>query len=264
VLKILLFDIFCEQKNSMLDSQFTSTITITFCDVAENGPGMQKIGTLTEPSFSCERLEKLSETLTKSTKLYRLHRPKEAIDLCEKASILVIRNYLDNADELMEELINLEWDKKSLMRGQVKNKLARHNLCFADFNQVADYENGKGTIFNFAELPCLKFVRESIINDFNVLPVAEGNYYYDAKKCGIAGHGDVERNFVIGIRLGSTMDLCYQWYHNSKPVGNKVTITLNHGDLYIMSDKAIGRDWKKRSQYTLRHSAGCSKYTTPK
>jgi hypothetical protein len=35
---------------------------------------------------------------------------------------------------------------------------------------------------------------------------------------------------------------------------------LNHGDIYIMSDKAVGYDWKKRKIPTLRHAAGCKKF----
>jgi len=35
---------------------------------------------------------------------------------------------------------------------------------------------------------------------------------------------------------------------------------LNDGDMYIMSDKAVGFDWKKRNTKTLRHAAGCAKF----
>jgi hypothetical protein len=28
-----------------------------------------------------------------------------------------------------------------------------------------------------------------------------------------------------------------------------------------MSDKAVGNDWKKKTIYTLRHAAGCEKFT---
>jgi hypothetical protein len=43
-----------------------------------------------------------------------------------------------------------------------------------------------------------------------------------------------------------------------------MTIKLNDGDMYIMSEKAVGTDWKKKNICTLRHSAGIkgSKYTT--
>ncbi len=69
---------------------------------------------------------------------------------------------------------------------------------------------------------------------------------------------------VIGVRFGASMPLCFNWFHRFKHVGEKFTIQLNHGDLYIMSEKAVGQDWKKSSQLTLRHSAGCPKYTTIK
>ena len=35
---------------------------------------------------------------------------------------------------------------------------------------------------------------------------------------------------------------------------------LNTGDIYIMSEKAVGSDWRKSSMYTLRHAAGSNKY----
>ena len=37
--------------------------------------------------------------------------------------------------------------------------------------------------------------------------------------------------------------------------------SIEHGDMYIMSEKATGFDWKSKSKYTLRHAAGCQKYT---
>ena len=43
-------------------------------------------------------------------------------------------------------------------------------------------------------------------------------------------------------------------------VGKRVKLSLEHGDMYIMSEKASGYDYMKRSVYTLRHAAGCEKY----
>jgi hypothetical protein len=37
---------------------------------------------------------------------------------------------------------------------------------------------------------------------------------------------------------------------------------LEHGDMYVMSEKTTGFDWKSKTKYTLRHAAGCDKYTT--
>jgi hypothetical protein len=32
--------------------------------------------------------------------------------------------------------------------------------------------------------------------------------------------------------------------------------------MYVMSEKTTGFDWKSKTKYTLRHAAGCEKYTT--
>ena len=56
----------------------------------------------------------------------------------------------------------------------------------------------------------------------------------------------------------------YSWYENSKRVGKKIELPqINEGDMYVMSDKAVGWDWKlrKNNRLTLRHAAGCEKYT---
>ena len=89
----------------------------------------------------------------------------------------------------------------------------------------------------------------------------EGNYYYDLKKCGIGFHGDTERRKVVGMRLGCDMNLVFKWYINSKSLGERCELNLKHGDMYVMNEKASGFDWKKRSKLTLRHSAGCEKFT---
>ena len=62
----------------------------------------------------------------------------------------------------MNEQLNLDYDKKAFMYGRVVNKHARHNLCFSDFDQEPDYENKKGTVYNFNKLPLTNFIREKI------------------------------------------------------------------------------------------------------
>jgi len=145
------------------------------------------------------------------------------------------------------------------MKGRVCNKKARWNLCFSDFDQPPEYENGKGTIINFTHLPILSLLRSRLPDIFGVKSqnmLAEGNYYYDLNKCYIGYHGDVERRRVIGVRLGSTMPIHFKWYQNYEPQDTKTTIYLKHGDMYCMSEKAVGTDWKKKLIWTLRHSAG--------
>ena len=63
----------------------------------------------------------------------------------------------------------------------------------------------------------------------------------------------------MGVRLGPGahgMPLKYQWYQNHRAVGRTGRIMLNPGDIYIMSEKAVGFDWKRSSILTLRHAAG--------
>jgi hypothetical protein len=238
-------------------------ITLTFSNVVENGPGMQMIGKITDHhSFSIDQLIEIYETYKGEKELIHLtlnERPEKI--LYEPAAVLVLRNFY-KSHALFNELLGLKWDTKAIFRGQVKNKLARHNLCFANFEQEPDYEKGKGTVIKIDTIPLLVDLQKKIelLTTFKNLN-AEGNFYHDTGKCGISYHGDRTRNIVIGLRLGDSIPLCFNWYHKSKPLGDKVTINLNHGDLYIMSSKAVGMDWKKSSQLTLRHSAGCKKYT---
>lgn len=88
---------------------------------------------------------------------------------------------------------------------------------------------------------------------------AEGNYYYDIAKCGIGFHGDSERKKVIALRLGASLPLQYRFYQGGA-VGVRMKLMLHHSDLYIMSEKAAGFDWKNRSIHTLLHAAGCTKF----
>ena len=90
---------------------------------------------------------------------------------------------------------------------------------------------------------------------------AEGNYYYDVKKTYIGLHGDSERRKVVAVRLGESIPLYYVWFKEGEMISNVVKIeSLQHGDLYIMSEKAVGTDWKKKKICTLRHGAGAEKY----
>lgn len=109
------------------------------------------------------------------------------------------------------------------------------------------------------------------------------------------GNGD-SRGMVNCLKLGYSIPLLFSWYYKCKPVGlhtalpsesigiksahfplvefkggkkdRKWTtstvaavVKLGHGNYYQMSAKAIGKDWKSSSKYTLRHCAGASKYT---
>ena len=241
----------------------SEVITITFGDCAENHTGMEQLGERRKNGFSYDDLlnfqSKFNEYETKIFDLTTLTDKK-----VDDAYLLVVKNFIDN--ELHQELKSHHWDKKyfDVRRQKVLNKHARANVCYGDNFQEADYENKKGTIISWDMVPNLKKIKDQLEEMVNFKIQAEGNYYTDggAKKTGIGYHGDTERRIVIAIRTGNiTMPLHYQWYHMSRRVGENFQVDIEPGDLYIMSEKAVGTDWKKRSKYTLRHATGAKKYT---
>jgi hypothetical protein len=185
----------------------------------------------------------------------------------DTAKVLVIRRGAqfilgEETDALIAENDALTMDKKAFMKGKVVNKVARWNLCFADEDQEPNYEDGKGRIVSWAKIPKMARIRQ-VISEWteDVLLNGEANYYYDISKCGIGYHGDGERKKVFAVRMGETMPLYFQWFQRSLPVGTPFEVVLNDGDMYIMSEKAVGFDWLKKITPTLRHSTGCKKFT---
>ena len=256
---------------------FKKTFSLTFGDVAENHRGMQKIGNLSDSGFNIEDLNNIKKNFEEKgckCQLINIHMllDDEEIKSGNEAYLLVIKNAVNKIledengkNKLFEEQDILEKDTKALMYGRVVNKHARHNLCFSEEHQEPNYEEGKGRVYAFNEVPLLNNIRDKLeeyIGEKGKKLQAEGNYYYDIKKCGIGFHGDTERKKVVAIRLGATIPLCYTWYHDNEQISGVLRIlNIEHGDMYIMSEKATGYDWRCKTKYTLRHAAGSDKYT---
>ncbi|XP_065668224.1 uncharacterized protein LOC136088442 [Hydra vulgaris] len=209
-----------------------SAITITFGDCAENNIGMQRLGTIADSGFTYQEL--VDAKLRFESKDPNVE--CEIVDLTasQPAHVLIVRNGI--------------------------NILLENN---DDEGQEPNYEAGQGRIVAFRDVPYTAIAREAISNFFGPRArelLAEGNYYYDPNKCGIGFHGDGERRKVIALRLGTSIPLHFQWFYRGLPQGSRIIINLNHGDLYAMSDKAVGHDWRKTTIYTLRHAAGAEKY----
>lgn len=257
--------------------------TITYGEQAENHVGMEKIGELSEKGFDLSDLKKAQEKFNKiaKTELINLTHFLKNKDTgkesnIEAAHLLIIRNGVDGIlksinkthNDLYKEHQNIEYDNKAFMYGRVVNKIARHNVCFDDKGQTPDIKNGKGTIIAFKKAKLTNHIRKELPNylgeDAECLK-AEGNHYYDISKCGIGFHGDGERLKVIGVRIGNVnLPLHYQWFYKSKPVGERIILDLKPGDMYIMSEKTTGNDWKKKNIFTLRHATGPPRFITIK
>ena len=163
----------------------------------------------------------------------------------------------------------------------MNNKQARYNIVFGDERKeqylsnydeeqatntiVVDREND--TLFSvepFDELPYLSGIRAGlpkILGDKAKNLNAEGNYYYE-ERSGIGYHGDGERKIVIGLSLGKSTTLRYNWrlpISSAHPFPD-INLVVNNGDMYIMSEKATGFDWKKRSKVRVVHAAGHKSY----
>lgn len=247
-----------------------SCITLTFCECSENHVGMEQNGNIAATGYSPENITQVIEYLESNNYPQENIEKYNLIDYLganyqgKIPELLVIRNLISEHQDLYDNLINISWDRKyfDTRRQKVLNKRARANLCFGESSQVADFENKKGTIVSYQSLPRLLEIKntlENMIGDHGLQ--CEGNLYDDITKNGIGWHGDAERKKVIGVRLGTSAPLKFRWYKNSTIVGETLSITLNSGDVYIMTEKTTGNDWKKRNIYTLRHSAISDKYT---
>jgi alkylated DNA repair dioxygenase AlkB len=257
--------------------------TFTFSDCGENHVGNQQIGERSASGFSLANLENVKRILEEKYGL-----ACETIDLrraagfgpgleveLEEAFVLVGRSFVQSicpgfGEQELHDFSSIQWDTKyyDTRRKRVLNKHARSNTIVADFNQEPDYESGKGRVIAFCDAPgVLGMIRDEFNTwgpEFTSL-IAEGNNYHTPGQTGIGWHGDTERSKVAAVRFGSPCSpIMFQWFHRAKPQGKTVEIPLEHGDLYIMSEKAVGTDWKMRSKWTLRHSTGAAKFTSLK
>ena len=253
-------------------------IALTFGDAGENNVGMEMVGELGAigSGFTTDELRKAAHNLNAmggdaEYNSFNLH----GFD----AGVLIIRNYLNDEqhNKLLEEMDSFEWDTRYLCtrRKKVLNKHARSNVVILDgISQEPEYEAGKGRIVDGDSLETFKEVKSLIVSNINEATetekalnlICEGNRYDNLTKQGIGYHGDKERRKVIALSLGASTQMNWQWFQNSKPVGPTYKFTLNGGDIYIMSEKAVGYDWRltKGGILTMRHAAGAPKYISLK
>lgn len=248
---------------------------------------MSMIGEECEQGFSLKQLEFAQKEFQRHgcrTELHALHEEcnqgeRDApviIPQEDQAWLLVVRGGVDallthtewQCAGLVKSLASEEPDKhlckKSGQGFRVMEKRQRWNLMYGDDATMRDYEHGRSTVIAFSAKPPLAAIRDAwprMLGSGARKMVAELNVYFDVQKCGIGWHGDSERSKVAALRLGAELPLAYQWFHRQRPVGRLLTFSLRHGDVYVMSDRAVGRTWlREHSRYTLRHAAGSETY----
>ena len=180
------------------------------------------------------------------------------------------------ADALYKEQQGVKYDrkyfdpKKNKGKGKTLNKQARYNVVFGETPQQASADFRQYTICPFDSLPHLRSFRAALpalLGEPAKGLNAEGNHYYQ-ESSGIGFHGDAERKVVVCLSLGKRSTLRYHW---RKPGSSEheselgpIDIEVGHGDVYVMSEKATGFDWRHSSKYRLVHAAGAPKYIVKK
>jgi len=275
-------------------------VTFTWCECGENHAGGFQEGTIVAPGkgFNLKDLQQGAENAAAnwgcSCEIHDLKKGIEGVTIANKknipfkgevneAHLLIMRDLLTlilkqhgyTLKDLMKEVTSRKWDMQYFdrRRKRVLNKLARYNYMVSKKARASNYHEGGnvGTTYAFSEMPIMNIIRKEIGKlgeKFTLLIVAEGNLYPDGgvKKNGIGWHGDTERRMVFAMRFGldPSMPFYYQWFHDAKAQGKRMEFPLNAGDMYVMSEWAVGTDWKKKSLVTLRHATGAAKYTAKK
>lgn len=269
-----------ERQNDCVNLEHTQRYAITFGEVAILHVGGTEMGNgRREYGFSVDELRQIGERFGKYAQLITLSDTlPENLRAENEAAVLVIRN---GANILLQD----KWGKNKLFmeqqqsvvydkmfwdnrRKKTLNKRARYNTTFGetDISHSPDYK--VFTVNSFGRLPYLAAIKTALPRYLGAKAEglnAEGNWYFE-EKSGIGFHGDAERKIVICLSLGTTTTLRYYWRLNggSKSCGNPIDIRVEHGDIYIMSEKATGYDWRCRSKVRLVHAAGNIKYLTHK
>tara|TARA_A100001015_G_scaffold276612_1_gene335005 strand:+ start:2119 stop:2511 length:393 start_codon:yes stop_codon:yes gene_type:complete len=124
-------------------------LTITLCECSENHIGMEKNGNIAKSGYNKTHLDKLMNYY-KNKKIERINLRDllndnniefiNNVSYLDNAELLIIRNAIDNHEDIYNELINLKWDYHyyDIKRKKVLNKKARSNLCIDNFSQEAD------------------------------------------------------------------------------------------------------------------------------
>ena len=246
-------------------------ISITYGEVTETRTGMNQNGNNLREGFTYDELKKAKKWFKErgfNAKLFHLNKALAGVDLDGKDApdsyVLHVENGAKcfcDPDNMYKEQVKLTPDKTYFdgRRKKVLNMRARYNLTFGEEAVEPDIDNKVGKQVAFEDVPETEKIRIGLEEAFGEKAAglrAEGNYYFEPKKCGIGKHGDRERGIVICASLGEPMLMHFEWFYRCKPRGKKVEFPKNHGDLYAMSAHAVGQNWMKSSTWQLRHAVG--------
>lgn len=255
--------------------EFQPRYALTLGDQAEIrvGSTLQGAG-LAEHGFSVEELKQISAKLGSncilrvlSDALDERHRSgNEAAVLLIKNGVNLIMDDATFADRMLSEQKHVQYDAKYFDRRRqttLKNQ-ARLNVVFGEVGRAHTEDYKQGTIVAWQDVPLFAQLRQTlstVLGPKSANLHGEGNLYHH-HTAGIGFHGDSERKIVVGTCLGSAATLRFYWRapHSRKLHKGPFDFKVEHGDIYIMSEKASGFDWKRSSKFRLVHAAGAPKH----
>ena len=157
----------------------------------------------------------------------------------------------------------MNFDTFTRSRGAKVLEAHSRHMVFLGSNgsRAPDRETGTNTVIAFSEVPSINAAHKWVTNLLGTHDCMSGAVlrYPDINKCGIGWHGHSEARQAIIYRVGdstSSRPLCFQWYHRTLPIGAPIAIALEHGDMAVFSEKAVGNDWRQKVVPTLRHASG--------
>lgn len=192
------------------------------------------------------------------------------------ANVLVLRGININAQACFQEITAIPEayvDKHMWMYGKCKEKKSRVNSNYADIQQEGhmDHPDPKQrvpSLLPFGEH--LAKVRDLLTRIGRLVEVdtkdlyGEVNHYLKSKTIqGIGEHMDKERNMVVGLCLGTKVrNLAFQAYQGVMPIGPKLVIDIQPGDMYFMdvNAKGTGSMMKPHVKHHATGGTGSAKY----
>lgn len=258
-----------------INTQFIPTATITLSENIMHFSSMQNFGQKAENGFSNDDLIKVYNLFPSGTcEIINLKDilPKTLYEIPDAYILIIREQFKIYADEILNTMISQEgsnsegiitgvsWDDYRIHNSKLVESKLHKKLVFLDIQELyklpfSTIEN-RGTIYNIRRIPHLFKLNEVFNSLFNERLYAEGTYYYNTNECYTPMHQKKERKKVINLHLGSSFPLHFCWYHQSQKVSDMKTIQINHGDLYIMSEIAIGNIKESKTKLYLKHSMG--------
>jgi len=257
---------------------FQYRYAITFGEVAIFHVGGTELGAKRrDEGYSVNELKNLKNFFGDNAEYISLdNKLPENLRKGNEAGVLLIRysNNSENtipisndfANKLYEEQLSIDYDDKYFdsRRQKILNKKARKNIVFGNLKIEHSEDYKQPSVKSFNDLYYLFKFKNLLPSFFGKKAEelnAEGNFYNHSKS-GIGFHGDAERKIVICLSLGKSAILRFQWRlpFSSEHTYDPIDININHGDIYIMSEKATGFDWKSRSKVRVVHASGHENY----